>query len=106
MVITTELYLSVFALYLKSLVAKRVRSTLDHSEKIKFLLFLPHSNIVINKFFLAIFFSLYDGNFNFSLVSSYRATKNQYIKTIKSSLMKNGSNLFCKPSSSFEIQID
>ena len=68
---------------MKSLVAKGVRSTLDHSEKIKFLLFLPYSNTVINRFFLAIFFSLFDGNFNFSLVSSYRATKNQYIKTKK-----------------------
>ena len=46
--------------------------------------------------FLCHFCSLFHGNFNFSLVSSYRATKNQYIKTKKSNLMKNGSNPFCK----------
>ena len=43
-------------LYLKSLFAKGVRSTLDHSEKIKFFLFLPYCNIVMQNKFAMIYY--------------------------------------------------
>ena len=42
------------------------------------------------------FLPLFDGNFNFTLVSSYKANEDLYIKAKKSNLMKNGSNPFCK----------
>ena len=139
-----------WALNLKSLFAKGVRSTLDYSKK--FVLFilpkiflcetklswyttLPYEHkigykrnlpvFILFKYFfskkylcgpspfckqtemdltpfakkvnfLCHFCSRFNGNFNFSLVSSYRATKNLYIETNKSNLMKNGPNPFCK----------
>ena len=49
---------------------------------------------------------LCDGNFNFSLASSYRAYENLYIKAKKSNLMKNWPNPFCNWALHIKIHLD